>query len=504
MRGLPPEQMRGAGMIRVSWWGLPARNTLDRATALLPALLAARIEEMGVDHAILYPTYGLGSAQQEDDDLRRAVVRAFNTFYSEAFRDHAALLTPVGIIPMHTPDEAIAELEFATSQLGLKAFMFGGPISRPVPGLDAPIRVARWLDTLGVDSLYDYDPVWAKCVELGVSPTFHTASMGWPTHSSVSSYVYNHIGMFATAGETLARSLFLGGVPHRFPTLRFAFQEGGVAWAASLYTSLVSHWEKRNRDAIGHYDPSTLDRELLVDLFERYGSDAYRDRLDGLDDGLRPLSLPDEDPATIDEFAASGVESAEDIRDTYTTQFHFGCEADDPMTALAFDTRRNPLGARLRAIFASDVGHWDVPDVREVLPEAWELVEDGHATEADFRALTFENPGVALGVEQSCVLRGDERRARGRRATHDGSAGHRLLTRALPPPKPVSQAAVRRERRQRFASTLVRYPPKSCVDQMRPSGPWNTPMPTMLKLPFMMLALCGGEAIHAASSCSAL
>jgi hypothetical protein len=42
-------------------------------------------------------------------------------------------------------------------------------------------------------------------------------------------------------------------------------------------------------------------------------------------------------------------------------------------------------------VFASDVGHWDVPDVREVLPEAWELVEDGYATEADFRALTFEN-----------------------------------------------------------------------------------------------------------------
>ena len=29
--------------------------------------------------------------------------------------------------------------------------------------------------------------------------------------------------------------------------------------------------------------------------------------------------------------------------------------------------------------------------MRGVLPEAWELVEDGHATEADFRALTFEN-----------------------------------------------------------------------------------------------------------------
>ena len=54
-------------------------------------------------------------------------------------------------------------------------------------------------------------------------------------------------------------------------------------------------------------------------------------------------------------------------------------------------------------MFASDIGHWDVPDIREVLPEAWELVEDGHINEADFRALTFENacelwPKVAARV----------------------------------------------------------------------------------------------------------
>ncbi len=60
------------------------------------------------------------------------------------------------------------------------------------------------------------------------------------------------------------------------------------------------------------------------------------------------------------------------------------------MTALAFDPRRTG-GPRLKALFASDIGHWDVPDIREVLPEAWELVEDGDATEADFRALTFEH-----------------------------------------------------------------------------------------------------------------
>jgi len=387
MRTLSPEQMRASAFVRPPWWGLPARNSLDRATALLPALLAERLDEIGIDHAVLYPTYGLVPANLDDANLRLPLARAFNTFYAEAFRDHRAVLTPVGVIPMHTPEEALAELDHATGTLGLTLFMFGAPVNRPVPGLDH--RAARWLDTLGVDSLYDYDPVWARCAELGVSPTFHNPSMGWSTHSSVSSYVYNHIGMFATAGETMARSLFLGGVPHRFPTLRFAFQEGGVAAAAALYSGLVGHFEKRNIEAVQHYNPAHLDRRLLVELFGKYGSEEFRARLDQLEDSLRFLSDPDE--VNLDEFAQSGVTSAEQIRDVFCERFFFGCEADDPLNALAFDTMRNPLGARLRAIFASDIGHWDVPDIREVLPEAWELVEHGHIDEADFRAFTYEN-----------------------------------------------------------------------------------------------------------------
>jgi hypothetical protein len=53
------------------------------------------------------------------------------------------------------------------------------------------------------------------------------------------------------------------------------------------------------------------------------------------------------------------------------------------------------LGARLRPILGTDVGHWDVPDVTGVLPEAWELVEDGLLDPDGFRDLVFGN-AVAL------------------------------------------------------------------------------------------------------------
>ena len=47
---------------------------------------------------------------------------------------------------------------------------------------------------------------------------------------------------------------------------------------------------------------------------------------------------------------------------------------------------------KLNAIWSSDVGHWDVPDLTEPLAESWDLVEQGVITEADFKALVFDNP----------------------------------------------------------------------------------------------------------------
>ena len=35
-RQVPLEAKRGLGMTRFAWWGVPTRNTLDRATAMLP------------------------------------------------------------------------------------------------------------------------------------------------------------------------------------------------------------------------------------------------------------------------------------------------------------------------------------------------------------------------------------------------------------------------------------------------------------------------------------
>ena len=388
-RRMPDEKRRELGMMRMPFWGLPARNTRDRATAMLPELLYERLPELGLDFAVVYPTYALVALHLDEDEVRQAACRAFNEYMAEAYRPYADRIAPVATIPMQTPQEALAELDHAVGTLGLRVCMLGGFAMRPVPGAD--VRGARWIDTFGRDSAFDYDPVWARCVELGIAPTFHSTGMGWGSRASLHSYVHNHIGNFAAAGEATCRGLFLDGVPWRFPELRFAFLEGGVGWAANLYADLIGHWEKRNREHISHYDPANLDRDELRSLFERHAPKLIAERLDRLDESLAFLSDPEEDRSSVDEFARCRIESADDIRQVFE-RFHFGCEADDPINALAFDARKSPGGLRLKAIFSSDIGHWDVPDMNEVLLEAWELVEQGLVSEEDFRDFTFANP----------------------------------------------------------------------------------------------------------------
>jgi predicted TIM-barrel fold metal-dependent hydrolase len=390
-RGLDDAFLRAQGLMRIPWWGLPARNTLDRATAMFPRLLRERMGAIGIDFAVIYPTYGLMALSAEPDEVRQAACRAFNRYHAEVFEGLGDRLAPVALIPMHAPEEAIAELDHAVGTLGFKAVLLAGHVLRPLPGENLP-RGARWLDCFGAESPHDYDPVWARCEALGVAPSFHSSGMGWGSRNSLHSYVANHLGNFAAAGEATCRALFLHGVPRRFPRLRFAFLEGGVAWAAQLAADLVGHFEKRGRDAIRSYDPALLDRARLAELGRTWGAKRVVERLGELDANLHLLSEPDEDPSRLDEFAAVGADSAEALARLFAERFFFGCEADDPLNALAWQPDKSPFGLTLHALFGSDIGHWDVPEIDAVLLEAFELVERGVLAEADFRRFAFASP----------------------------------------------------------------------------------------------------------------
>ena len=384
---------------RSMFWAAPSgKYTIDRATCMLPKLYAERLADAGIDFAIVYTTYGISANQVRDDEMRQVLARALNSLYADMFAEVSDRMTPSAIVPTWTPKEAIDELEYAVNTLGLKTITISGEVRDAVP--EVAERAPELADyTQRVTSIcmeprngHDYDPFWQRCMELGVLPAGHAGSQKTARRQSPNCYSFNRLGTFSVGNEFFARSLFFSGVCKRFPKLNIAFLEGGVAWAVTLYNDLFEIWSKRNTKWITeHMDPKKLDVELMEEMFDRFGHRDYMTKEAWRASPDLPQARIANDERPMNDYEASGIEKAEDIRDQFVPNFYFGAEADDRMTALAFDTKLNHFGVKLKAIFSSDIGHWDVPDMTKVLSDAWELVEEERITEDDFRLFTFEN-----------------------------------------------------------------------------------------------------------------
>ncbi|MFN0303008.1 MAG: hypothetical protein ACKVQU_21940 [Burkholderiales bacterium] len=277
------EERRKNRVPQEAFWSSPNDPT-DRATVMMPKLLYQRLDELGIDFAVIYPTAGLPIVRIMDPELRRATCRAYNVIVAEQFGPYADRMCPAAIIPMYTPDEAIEEIEYVTRQLGQKRNAQG--LQRTEPGrIDGGLmlRIAE-------------------------------------AHAS---------------GELL----------------------------------------QKIREVNGRID-----------------SDAENRATGGI--------------ANLDDFSACKIEQPEDFLQLFAGSFYFGCEADDHANAWAFNRKVNPLGAGPNAMFGSDIGYFDVPDITQVVPEAYELLEHGLLDEEAFRDFTFANAVRVWGTHNPTFFKG--------------------------------------------------------------------------------------------------
>jgi predicted TIM-barrel fold metal-dependent hydrolase len=382
---------------RTNWW-ITTAETQDFATGMLPGLLVERMDELGIDYGVIYPTRCLGGNTIQQEEMRRVVCRGYNNMVADVFGPHSSRLTPAALIPCYSPQEAIDELDHAITGLGLKVGTFKGTLPRPVPEFakdgDSTAGVPYYIDALGLDNPYDYDVLWQRCMDLGVAVTFHQAS-GWVDRMAVSNGEFNRVGHPAQAHDPVTKSLFLGGVVRRFPNLTFTFLEGGVGYAVLLLSGLVGGWEKRRYEAMEqHLRPTNIDTDRLAKLIEQYGYDALKAQGKDAITSLMLEDLTKREKDSLDDYALLEIESKAELIDLFSRNFYFGCEADDPTTAWAFDRR---MPGRLKAMLGSDISHWDVRDFSEVIPEVWEMVEDGLISQEDLRDFTFTNPVLLHG-----------------------------------------------------------------------------------------------------------
>jgi predicted TIM-barrel fold metal-dependent hydrolase len=362
-------------------------DTQDFAAVSMPGLMYERLPETGFDFSVVFPTFGLHLGHIVTEEARRGLCGLFNEMLAEDYAPYRDRLSPVAALPMHTPEEGIEELEHAKS-IGLGAFLIPSFVWRTIPGFaDAPPDYRdrlRRMDWFGIDSEHDYDPFWTRCVELNAPIAGHMSGAGLIDRLSPSNYVFS-AGQFAATGEALAKSLFLGGVLHRFPKLRVGLMEGGVAVGVRIFGDMVGRWHKRGPEGMKNLDMRNIDTTELARLAPRYNprlAELPEDRL------IPDLAVED---GEVNDFALTGAKSPEDIRDQFCNGFYWGCEGDDPLVAVAFDPRVNPLGAVVPAFVGSDIGHWDVPNFEHPLQEAYEQIENDLLTPEQFEQFTLTN-----------------------------------------------------------------------------------------------------------------
>ena len=393
------------------FWTRQTGNTLDRATAMMPQMLYDRLDEIGIDFAIIYPTAGLRLPRIEDDETRRAVIRAYNIVSAEIFREAQRPHDP----GRDHPDAHAGGGDRGTRIRHQAARLQGRHVrQRACRG-----RCRRSTGTIPTSTA---SPCSTTCsastastittrsgrsaVELEIAPTFHSGGSDQALRNSPTNFTYNHIGHFAAAGHAVAKGMFLGGVTRRFPELRFAFLEGGVGWGCQLFGDLIEHWERRGTKALENMKPEKLDRETADEPWSRNTATRTSPRrCASATAGPTPSCRSDRRRRRLDDFAACKITRKEDWIDLFAKPYYFGCEADDRMNATAFG-KLNPFGAQLNAIYSSDIGHFDVIDMREPLPEAYELVEDGHITDDDFRDFVFANAVRLWGTQNPDFFEG--------------------------------------------------------------------------------------------------
>ena len=352
---LSPEERMRRRLHRPTWWGEPA-HTLDRATAMIPRLFYERLDQIGLDFCVLYTSLGLFFIGNPDEEIRRATARAVNRMNAEMFKAYAHRITPAAVVPVHTPEEAIEEATYAVRELGLKVLMIANHVRRPVPAFareGAPLNEVRtYVDSLAFESAYDYDPFWQRCVR---SEDRGDRALRQHGHQLARVGVELHLQPHRSLRQRQPR-LRQGAHPgRRHPplpaaALRHAGGRRGLGVQPRDRPRRPLGAPPPRRPWRARRNPTNLDRAELESLLREYGGARYEDKMDEMFAAMNlaePFTSAEQaDRARVqagafDDFAAVPVQSGEELRRHFAERFYFGCEADDPMNAWAFDRTAN-------------------------------------------------------------------------------------------------------------------------------------------------------------------
>ena len=185
------------------------------------------LDQENLEASLLYPTIGLlWECELTDPQLSLAYASAYNRWIADFCRDSGGRLVPIAQLTLLDPQGSAAELERAVKD-GCKG---------------------AWVNPFSHDRVLHgdevNDPLYAKCVELGVPlalhPTFTpydrpaAGIFDWPREK----LFWSAMMWLRSIVQQAFISFFALGTLDRFPTLRVGILEAGSGWIGAMLDRL--------------------------------------------------------------------------------------------------------------------------------------------------------------------------------------------------------------------------------------------------------------------------
>ena len=238
----------------------------------------ARLDQLGVDAAVLFPNFGLGWERKLSESMPAltANMSAWNRWCEAVAADGHGRLQPVAHLTLRDPEwleHELERLERAGVRLGMvaPATVNGKPLSHP-----------------------DHERLWSAFVEHGVTPVFHVADQArvledaWYTDPP-NSFVPTVESVFLWTPAALAvTDLIVNGVLDRQPQLRVGIVELSAIWVPMFLLMLdgaVAFTTRLNGRPVCELELSPSEyfrRQVRVAAFSYEQPDRLRARSDSI------------------------------------------------------------------------------------------------------------------------------------------------------------------------------------------------------------------------------
>jgi len=191
--------------------GAQKRRSVNNKTEMREEL-----DLLGIDEGVLLPDNLLNFASLAHAEYATEVARAYNRWLSAEWSDASLGLYGAVLAAPQNPEDAAKEIERYAGTNGM---------------------VGVFLPTAGVYPLWGhrkYDPIMRAAEATGMPVIFHSVGFVGSAFPHNQEQFENHFGRWVLnhAFGMMANlsSLMHTGVPARFPKLKFAFTEAGIAW----------------------------------------------------------------------------------------------------------------------------------------------------------------------------------------------------------------------------------------------------------------------------------